>query len=107
MFSLQRVSGIVPYFVCAAGLFGIGTQDDHLYMDSATLIIGETGSMVDKMKAERDRPVGTNQTDSVFLPHTPVSLCAHARLLLVKMSLTHPNVIVAASLLQEAADFGR
>lgn len=94
LFTLRRVSGLIPYFVCASGLFSLGMEKGGSRMDSAHLRLGDHPSL-NKMEINEYESVanryGASKTPSYF----KISATLHASLLLAKMGSTHPAAVIA------------
>lgn len=100
LFTLQRVSALVPYFLSACGFFSLAVED--------------SGSTIDFVQPRQQEAVNPEEADVQdtsnmnFLPlytTTPsritVSTVVQARLLLSKMASTHPAAAVAEKQLSE------
>ncbi|UNI14797.1 hypothetical protein JDV02_001392 [Purpureocillium takamizusanense] len=128
VFGLQRVSPLVPYFVCAAGLLNLAVEEaGHgmlgavpmpLLQDLGDRVVVKTAeSPKDAIKKESDddamdvepkhrgRPSG-EQRDRQLLRQSHINMPAvvHARLLLSEMSAVHPVAELAEGMFHRAPD---
>ena len=108
LFTLRRVSGAMPYFICASGLFNLALEDQN----------GRNGGGSNQQPGDDDDSLMMNYTD----PEPPeqqlrglsvsaesaasqlllkTSAAGHARLLLAKMGSTHPAARVASRVLRD------
>lgn len=121
VFGLQRVSPLVPYFVCAAGLLTLAIEEarhgmlepvpiPQLHRDD-DIVVKPPKSPEDTIKKEPDddpMDVGTyhsyaSDTKWHAAPsYVNMPAVAHARLLLSKMSEVHPAATLAESMLHRA-----
>lgn len=93
LFTLRRVSGLIPYFVCASGLLCLAAEGSDSRMDAVHLRLGGNKSLQD------------NYDHPGFKSHIEMSAVAHSRLLLSKMGSTHPAAKVADRMLREEIRF--
>ncbi|KAK0716922.1 hypothetical protein B0T26DRAFT_740538 [Lasiosphaeria miniovina] len=107
LFTLRRVSCLIPYFVCISGLFSLAMQDSGSRVDPSYLRLGggETPLIARKVPDDTDgNPAESKQSGSTVPPATPLriktSAAAHASLLLAKISSTHPAAAAADRLLR-------
>ncbi|GJN81537.1 hypothetical protein PLIIFM63780_005071 [Purpureocillium lilacinum] len=103
LFTLQRVSGFVPYFVCASGLLGVAMDESGSRMNSVHLRHEDAASLhiagvAEAREPDSAMPGGSQRPFPAFVK---MSAPRHALLLLAKMSLTHPPARVAHRLLQD------
>ncbi|KAJ6785245.1 hypothetical protein PWT90_07212 [Aphanocladium album] len=101
LFSLRRVSALIPYFVCASGLFSLAIEDSGAHLEFA--------NMRPRTAISPQEPHPTNvQGTSFFPPETTspsqikVSTVVQARLLLAKMGASHPAAAMAEEKLGES-----
>ncbi|UNI24014.1 hypothetical protein JDV02_009794 [Purpureocillium takamizusanense] len=106
LFTLQRVSGFVPYFVCASGLLGVAMDESGSRMNSVHLRHEDAASLsiaAAAATATEDNPVATRMSDDIgqrpFPAFVKISAPRHALLLLAKIGLTHPAARAAHRLL--------
>lgn len=99
LFTLRRVSALVPYFVCASGLFSLAVEDSGSHMD-----------FVQPRPRAAVEPQAAAPANSGVIPITSkttspaqikVSAVAQARLLLSKMGSTHFAAAMAEAKLTE------
>lgn len=96
LFTLRRVSALIPYFVCSSGLFGCAMEKDNLCMNPVHLRLekfpaGNEARAFQKVSAMDDyNPTATST-------YITMSATDHARQLLVKMSSTHPAAKMAGN----------
>lgn len=95
LFTLRRVSGLIPYFVFTCGLYCLAVEDSGARMDPAHL--RRAGEPRRAEPNRHDNPSG----GSAFPSHVTMSAAAHAHLLLAKMGSTHPAASIASRKLQE------
>lgn len=100
LFTLRRVSALIPYFVCTSGLFCLAVEDSGAHMDPAHLRRGQEREPPGAAEPEPKRRRGS-RFGSSFSSRVTMSAAAHARLLLAKMGSTHPAAAVAHRKLQE------
>jgi hypothetical protein len=100
LFSLRRVSGLIPYFVCASGLFSLAIEDSTSRMDPVHMRVKDNAPPVIKTEPKEHKSDGAPYAASAIPPHAKISAAAHARLLLTRMGSTHPAATVAARVLQ-------
>ncbi|KAH7146687.1 nitrate assimilation regulatory protein nirA [Dactylonectria estremocensis] len=99
LFTLSRVSGLIPYFICASGMYGLGMSESGSPMDLVHLRLGDY--TLPPIKSEFTiSDFGTKQACASAPPsHIKMSIAAHARLLLAKIGSTHPAAMVAERML--------
>lgn len=102
LFTLRRVPGLMPYFVCASGLFALAMEDGGLVMDPVHLRVGNNGSQLFRRQSLDGETVEAHRRLSTPL-YVRMSAAFHARLLLAKMCATHPAAAVAETMLREAS----
>ncbi|KAL6411058.1 fungal specific transcription factor [Ilyonectria robusta] len=103
LFTLRRVSALIPYLVCASGMYGLGMSDSGSPMDLVYLRLGEY--TLPPIEPEFDMSeFGIKRTGAPGPPPSRIkmSVVAHARLLLAKTGSIHPAAMVAERML--AAD---
>ncbi|KAK3366851.1 nitrate assimilation regulatory protein nirA [Lasiosphaeria ovina] len=107
LFTLRRVSGLIPYFVCISGLFSLAMQDSGSHVDPSYLRPGGGGTPLVARQVPDDtegNPAEPKQDGSSAPPAPPLriktSAAAHASLLLAKISSTHPAAAAADRLLR-------
>jgi len=126
VFGLHRVSPLVPYFVCAAGLLSLAVEEaGHGVLGAVPMphgvdprgeAVGKTAkSPEDAIKKEpgddpmdvdthhHPRPRGDRHDRRLAQPsHVNMPAVAHARLLLSEMSAVHPAATLAEGMLHRA-----
>ncbi|OAQ93891.1 nitrate assimilation regulatory protein nirA [Purpureocillium lilacinum] len=126
VFGLHRVSPLVPYFVCAAGLLSLAVEEaGHGVLGAVPMphgvdpragAVGKTAkSPEDAIKKEpgddamdvdthhHPRPRGDRHDRRLAQPsHVNMPAVAHARLLLSEMSAVHPAATLAEVMLHRA-----
>ncbi|KAH8652820.1 hypothetical protein BGZ61DRAFT_575365 [Ilyonectria robusta] len=103
LFTLRRVSALIPYLVCASGMYGLGMSDSGSPMDLVYLRLGDY--TLPPIEPEFDMSeFGIKRTGAPGPPPSRIkmSVVAHARLLLAKIGSIHPAAMVAERML--AAD---
>ncbi|KAF1738491.1 Conidial development protein fluffy [Beauveria bassiana] len=99
LFTLQRVSALIPYFVCASGLFSLAVEDSGSHMDFVQL---RPLAAVDPQAAAPAKSGVTPITSDTTSPaQIKVSTVTQARLLLSKMGSTHFAAALAEKKLTE------
>lgn len=100
LFTLRRVPALIPYFVCASGLFGLAIEDSRADMEFVNLR--------PRAAISPQKPHPSNlQVAGFFPPETTapseikVSTVVQARLLLSRMSASHPAAAMAKEKLNE------
>ncbi|KAM3541266.1 hypothetical protein ARSEF1564_005827 [Beauveria bassiana] len=104
LFTLRRVSALIPYFVCASGLFSLAIEDSGSKMDFIHL--RPQGAVI----SEIPPPLLTNlgePASETSLSRVRVSTVVQARLLLSKMGESHPAAALAAAKLIESSQSWR
>jgi hypothetical protein len=102
LFTLHRVSGLMPYFICASGLFGLAVEDAGLVMEPVHLRAGISSSSQLQPEPKDSSSVDGTEPAPDTARHVKMSAAAHARLLLNKMSSNYPMLLVAGNILEEA-----
>ncbi|KAM3537244.1 hypothetical protein ARSEF1564_009832 [Beauveria bassiana] len=101
LFTLQRVPALVPYFVCASGLFGLAIEDSKADMDFVQL------RPMAAISPQQPHPSNL-QVAGFFPPETTapleikVSTVVQARLLLSRMGASHPAAAIAKKKLNQS-----
>ncbi|KAH7111007.1 nitrate assimilation regulatory protein nirA, partial [Dactylonectria estremocensis] len=95
LFTLRRVSGLVPYFICASGLYGLGMIDSGSAMDPVHLRLRDQTPPMIKFEPDMYETVVNHSGASAPPSHLKMSAAAHARLLLAKIGSTHPVATMA------------
>ncbi|EXU94960.1 Zn(2)-Cys(6) zinc finger domain protein, partial [Metarhizium robertsii] len=99
LFTLHRVSGLMPYFVCAAGLLGIAMETNCKAMKPVHLRLkhdppGNTARPIQEVSVIKfNDPPATSS-------YITMSATDHARQLLAKMSSTHLAAKIAENQLE-------
>ena len=101
LFSLRRVSGLIPYFVCASGLFSLSVEDGNSQTTHIDSRLGDDTPQVFKTRAGQLESAGVPYATSGVYPHTDMSAAVHAHLLLARVGSTHPVAMEAAKRLEE------
>ncbi|OAA48126.1 Fungal transcriptional regulatory protein [Beauveria brongniartii RCEF 3172] len=105
LFTLRRVSALIPYFVCASGLFSLAMEDSGSKMDFIHL--RPQGAV----NSEVAPPLLPNMAEPASETTSPsrvrVSTVVQARLLLSKMGESHPAAALAAAKLRESSQSWR
>lgn len=101
LFTLRRVSGLVPYFVCASGLFILAMEDSGSRMDPVHLRLVDDTRSISGAESKEHESAARRYGASVIPSHIKMSAAAHAGLLLEKMGSTHPAAVIAGRMLQE------
>jgi hypothetical protein len=98
LFTLRRVSALVPYFVYASGLLGVAMETEGTSMDPVHLRHrrNHRGNKL-KSAARHESPsrIGGNGPGRATNSYITMSATDHARQLLDKMALAHPAATVA------------
>lgn len=102
LFTLRHVPALMPYFICAAGLFGLAVDGNSVTMDPVHLRVGINASQLHSSEAGVYNSVDVNDSASRAPAYIKMSAAAHARLLLAKIGSNHATAKVAEKLLQEA-----
>ncbi|KPM39394.1 hypothetical protein AK830_g7157 [Neonectria ditissima] len=103
LFTLRRVSGLIPYFICASGLYGLGMTDSGSTMEPVHLLVRDQTPPMIKSEHDRYQTATGRSTTSAPAPHIKMPAASHARLLLAKISSTHPVATIAKRILLERA----
>lgn len=98
LFTLRRVSALIPYFVCTSGLFSLALEGEGSPSDTVHLRLGDPPSLNTAQLREYNAVATNHYGYSTTPSYFKISATVHASLLLAKMSSTHP----AASLAQKA-----
>ena len=94
LFTLRRVSALIPYFVCASGLFSLSVEGSGVDMDFINLRLrAKVGPQEPHPRPMREAGLFPSKTAS--LSQIEVSTAVHARLLLSKMGASHPAAAMA------------
>ncbi|KAH7115395.1 fungal-specific transcription factor, partial [Dactylonectria estremocensis] len=102
LFTLRRVSVLIPYIICASGMYGLGMSDSGSPMDPVHLRLGDYTLPLVKPDFDISK-FGIKRTSAAAPPsHIKMSVVAHACLLLAKIGSTHPAAMFAERML--AAD---
>lgn len=99
LFTLRRVSGLMPYFICTSGLFSLAIEDGGLCSEPVHLRLGDDAPLMAKPE-----PKEIENSGSVIPPHVKISAAAHARLLLGKIGSTHPAARIADRYFEKGMD---
>ncbi|KAI5459495.1 hypothetical protein BGZ63DRAFT_391152 [Mariannaea sp. PMI_226] len=102
LFTVRRVSGFIPYFVCTAGLFSLAVEDRRSHPDSARLCLGDASSTIIQAKPQEHKTATGHSGPLVSPAVLEISAATHAHVLLTKMGSTHPAARIAEKLVQEA-----
>lgn len=101
LFTVGRVSGFIPYFVCTSGLFSLAMQDRRSQTNLAHLRPGDAAS-IRVIAKPQEHEAAANPCGSLLLPaYVEISAATHAHLLLVKMGSTHPAARISEKLVLE------
>lgn len=95
LFTLRRVSGFIPYFVCASGLLSLAMKESGSHLDAVHLRLGDNSPYMLKADIKGKVPGAETEESSTIPSHIKMSTLAHARLLLAKMGSTHPAAMMA------------
>jgi len=106
LFTLRRVSGLVPYFICASGLFSLGMEEGGSLVDDVHLRPGDEASFTTSASLIDRESYAAYAGTHAGSSHVRMSAAAHARLLLAKISSTHPAAAVAEKMLREETGLG-
>ncbi|KID94737.1 hypothetical protein MAJ_09327, partial [Metarhizium majus ARSEF 297] len=99
LFTLRRVSGLMPYFVCTAGMLGLSLETEGRSMSSVHLRLQRT-AQDDEMMPIQQSPSPDESNVRTASPYITMSATDHARLLLTKMGSAHPAANIARNQLQ-------
>ncbi|EGX91398.1 Fungal transcriptional regulatory protein [Cordyceps militaris CM01] len=95
LFTLRRVSALIPYFVCASGLFSLAIEDSRSDTDFSHIPPRDAGdSQASCPTAPGSSPLPTSRIR--------VSSVVQARILLSKMGESHPAATMATEKLKES-----
>ncbi|KAK5657280.1 hypothetical protein OQA88_3342 [Cercophora sp. LCS_1] len=100
LFTLRRVSGLIPYFVATSGLFSLAMEDGGSKIDDIHLRSGDEASHFMGIEKKDGEEVISPDGTSFVPSHLKMSMGAHARLLLAKISSTHPAAAIADQLMR-------
>ncbi|KAK3389821.1 nitrate assimilation regulatory protein nirA [Podospora didyma] len=124
LFTLRRVSGAMPYFVCASGLFNLALEDSgNSSVDSLDRHRRHQSSQQSSVRGDdedspmtnysygtkseppeqqfRDMSVSSEATNTTSQSPLKTSAARHAQLLLAKMGSTHPAARIASRVLRD------
>lgn len=102
LFTLKRVPGLMPYFVCTSGLFGLAMEESGSVIDPVQLRIDNDGSQLYELERTGHQPTEKAPKYPKNSSHVEISVVTHAHLLLARMCSSHSVAVVAERLLQEA-----
>ncbi|KAM3512302.1 hypothetical protein MY11210_004015 [Beauveria gryllotalpidicola] len=105
LFTLKRVSALIPYFVCASGLFGLAIEDSGSKMDFIHL--RPQGAVSSEIPPPLYPNVAEPASETTSPSRVRVSTVVRARLLLSKMAESHPAAALAAEKLRESSQSWR
>ena len=95
LFTLRRVSGLIPYFIFASGLFSLAIEDGGSQERSVR------PREADGIRGGEDHGAGRpGGPPSVQTSHIKISPAAHARALLAQIGTTHIAAMTAERLLR-------
>lgn len=97
LFTLRRVSALVPYFVCASGLFSLAVEDSGSNMDFVRHLSPRVTQELQLPHAD----VAGSSSGTGSASRIKVSTVVQARILLSKMGKSHPAAAMAAEKLNE------
>lgn len=101
LFTLRRVSALIPYFVCTSGLFSLALGGEGSPSDNTHLRLGDP--LLNTAQLQEYNSVATSHYGYPTTPsYFEISATVHASLLLAKMSSTHPAASLAQKALGEA-----
>lgn len=98
LFTLRRASALIPYFVCASGLFSLAIGDGGTGMDSIHHLIPRV--VHEPQQPHLDRAGSFSEIGSAS--RIRVSTVVQARILLSKMGECHPAAAMAAEKLNNS-----
>ncbi|KAK0639033.1 hypothetical protein B0T16DRAFT_235932 [Cercophora newfieldiana] len=105
LFTLRRVSGLIPYFVCASGLFSLAMEDGGSQVGPLRLRRGDGEAVMTEADLKEGELAGLQMLGHPRTPvqtsHVKISPAAHARSLLAKIGSTHLAAMTADKLLRE------
>ncbi|EFY87706.1 putative nitrate assimilation regulatory protein nirA [Metarhizium acridum CQMa 102] len=99
LFTLRRVSELMPYFVCTAGMLGLGLETEGRSMSSVHLRLQHTAQEYERLPVQQS-PSTDDGNVRIASPYITMSATDHARLLLTKMGSAHPAANAARNQLQ-------
>ena len=95
LFTLKRVPGLMPYFVCTAGLFYLAMGDSGMAVQPVHLRAGGNGSQLRQSMTLEHGYIDAESRSSQNSSFIQMQAVAHAHLLLAKMCSTHPAAAAA------------
>lgn len=104
LFTLRRVSGLIPYFICASGLFSLAMEDGGSQVGPLRLRRGDGEAVMTEADLQDGELAGLQKPGdprTVQTSHVKISPAAHARSLLAKIGSTHLAAMAADRLLRE------
>jgi len=103
LFTLRRVSGFIPYFICVSGLFSLAMEDGGSQIGPLRLRRGDGEAVITEADYREDELAGIKPGGpmAVQTSHIKISAAAHARSLLAKIGSTHLAAMTADRLLRE------
>ena len=101
MFTLQRVPGMLPYFVLSAGLYGLAVEDSGSHLEPAYVLLREEVPAMRQVKDGGQEFVPNLHRNPASASYVQVSMVDHARFLLHKIASTHVVAKLAISKLKE------
>ena len=101
MFTLQRVPGMLPYFILSAGLFGMAVEDSGSHLEPAYVLLREQVPAMKQVKDGGQEFEPNLQGSPANACYVQVSMVDHARFLLQKIASTHVVAKVAIAKLQQ------
>ncbi|KAI5459151.1 hypothetical protein BGZ63DRAFT_512716 [Mariannaea sp. PMI_226] len=104
LFTVRRVSGFIPYFVCTSGLFSLALEDGRSHPDSSHLGLENASSTILKTKPQGHKTAAGYTGSELSPAFVEISAATHAHLLLKKMGSTHPAAKKADKLVREEAE---
>jgi hypothetical protein len=98
----------MPYFIAASGLFSLGMEDGGSRMVDVHPRSGDDASFPDRIEVQEHELAATEDSDGIPISasRVKVSIVAHTRLLLSKMSTTHPAAAIAEKMLEQEMGSG-
>ncbi|KXX78215.1 Conidial development protein fluffy [Madurella mycetomatis] len=100
LFTLRRVSGLMPYFITASSLFSLSMEDAGSRVVDMHPRSSDNTCFLNEVEMKDDELDATGDGVPVPQCHVKVSVVAHSRLLLSKMSTTHPAAAAAGRILE-------
>ncbi len=85
---------LLPYFVCAAGLYSLGTKQNGTAM--IPVYLRQPRHLYPEVSPELDAtgPSSNMRSADEDSPHVKLSAAAYARLLLSKIATTNRNIVI-------------